>query len=177
MISIAGIPTLETARLVLRGPIAGDAQAFMAFYRSKRSNMAGGPLEDRESWQAFAADFGHWALLGFGRFIVTLKGNDEPIGLAGHYAPHSRPEKEVGWVLLDTANEGQGYATEAAQRCIDHAWQVLGWDTFVSYINSKNDASTRLAERLGAVQDANAPQPNTDKPCLVYRHPRPEMAT
>ena len=165
---------LETARLVLRKPVPADADAFMAFYKTDRSHMSGGPLCERQAWQAFAADFGHWAMLGFGRFIVTLKRSGAPVGLVGHYAPHPRPENEVGWVLFDRAYEGKGIAREAAQACIDYAWRVLECDTIVSYIDARNTASIRLAERLGATLDQSAPQPKPDTPCLVYRHPRPE---
>lgn len=168
------LPTLETERLILRGPEPRDAEAFMAFYKTERSHMAGGPLTEKQSWQAFAADFGHWAILGFGRFVVTAKGDHQPLGLVGHYAPHPRPEKEVGWVLFDAAHEGKGIAREAAQACIDHAWRVLKWDTIVSYIAHGNDASIALAKRLGATLDKDAAQPNPDTPAQVYRHPRPE---
>ncbi len=169
------IPVLETDRLVLRGPKPADLEAFMAFYKTERSHMAGGPLTEKLSWQAFAADFGHWAILGFGRFIVTLLGEDRPIGLVGLYAPHPRPENEVGWVIFDSADEGKGYAREAAQTCLDYAWRVLDWGTAVSYIDPENTASVRLAERLGATLDPDARTPDPEKPCLVYRHPRPEV--
>ena len=166
--------TISTERLCLRRPVPADLDTFMAFYQTDRSHMAGGPLTEKQSWQAFAADFGHWEILGFGRFIVTLRNDDKPLGLVGHYAPHPRPENEVGWVLFDVEHEGQGIALEAARACVDYAWQVLEWPTIVSYIDVNNAASIRLAERLGATVDTQAPQPNPDRPCLVYRHPRPE---
>ena len=103
--------------------------------------------------------------------------DDTPLGIVGHWYPWGWPETEVGWVLFDSAHEGKGYATEAARRCVTHAWDALGWDTAVSYIAKDNLASVRVAERLGATLDADAAAPNPDKPCLVYRHPRPEGAT
>ena len=168
------IPTIETDRLILRGPHPSDLDTFMAFFKTERSHMAGGPLSEKIAWQAFAADYGHWAILGFGRFIVTRKGSDAPIGLVGHYAPHPRPEKEIGWVIFDGANEGKGFAFEAAGACVQHAWQVLKWPTMVSYIDPANAASIRLAKRLGATLDPAAAQPKADTVSLVYRHPRPE---
>ncbi|MEM6889564.1 MAG: GNAT family N-acetyltransferase [Pseudomonadota bacterium] len=170
----ATFPVLETERLTLRGPVPADAQTFMDFYKTDRSHMAGGPLAETLSWRAFAADFGHWAIHGFGRFFVTRRGEDRPIGLAGPYAPLGWPEKEIGWVLFDAANEGKGYATEAARACVAYAWRTLKWPTIVSYIDPENSASIALAKRLGATLDATATPPKPGVPCHVYRHLRPE---
>ncbi|MEL6889235.1 MAG: GNAT family N-acetyltransferase, partial [Pseudomonadota bacterium] len=108
-----------------------------------------------------------------GMFSVTRHGDDAALGIVGHWYPRGWPEKEVGWVLFDPGSEGQGIAYEAAQACIDHAWTTLEWPTIVSYISHGNDASVALAKRLGATPDADAARPHPDRPCHVYRHPRP----
>ncbi|MCH2169093.1 MAG: GNAT family N-acetyltransferase, partial [Oceanicola sp.] len=41
-------------------------------------------------------------------------------------------------------------------------------ETLVSYVDPRNERSSRLAERLGATLDAEAPRP--DPLDLVYRH-------
>lgn len=166
------LPRLETDRLILRRPEPSDAQAFMAFYATERSQFTGGPMTPRQAWNFFGTEIGHWAIRGFGMFIVTRKGSDAPLGIVGHWYPHGWPEKEVGWVLFDAASEGQGIASEAARACIKHAWDVLNWSTIVSYIAKGNTASIALAERLGAVLDKDAPQPKPETPGLVYRHPK-----
>ncbi|WP_299673760.1 GNAT family N-acetyltransferase [uncultured Roseobacter sp.] len=167
-------PTLETDRLILRGPKASDAEAFMAFYATERSQFTGGPMTPRQAWNFFGTEIGHWAIHGFGMFIVTRKGSDAPLGIVGHWYPWGWPEKEVGWVLFEAASEGQGIAFEAAKACVDHAWRVLKWPTIVSYIAHGNDASVALAKRLGALLDEEAVQPKPETPGYVYRHPRPE---
>lgn len=169
-------PTLETERLILRGPKPRDAEQFIAFYGSERSHMAGGPRDPREAWTNLAADFGHWAIRGFGMFTVTHKTDDTALGVVGHYYPHTRPEQEIGWVLFDPQLEGRGIAYEAARACVDYAWHSLSWKTAVSYIDPQNARSIQLAERLGATLDKAATQPNPDVETLVYRHPRPEGA-
>ena len=168
---------LETERLILRKPQASDVVRFMDFYGTPRAQYVGGPMEPRQAWNFFGSEIGHWHMRGYGMFTLTEKTSDEAIGIVGHWYPWGWPETEVGWVLFDPANEGKGYATEAARRCVTHAWDALGWDTAVSYIAKDNLASVRVAERLGATLDADAAAPNPDKPCLVYRHPRPEGAT
>jgi len=169
-------PALETERLILRAPQPRDYDAFVDFYASERSQYVGGPLVGRDAWNAFAGEIGHWVLQGCGMWILTLKGDDTARGIVGHWFPSNWPETEVGWVLFKAADEGNGYAREAAQAAIDHAWNTLGWDTIVSYIVPGNDPSVALAERLGAVLHPDAPQPNPDRPILVYRHPHPEAA-
>jgi RimJ/RimL family protein N-acetyltransferase len=79
----------------------------------------------------------------------------------------------VGWLVLAPEAEGTGLATEAARAAIADAYGRLGWPTVVSYIGPENARSIRLAEKLGAVPDPDAPQPRPEDPVLVYRHPRP----
>ncbi|MEL6451617.1 MAG: GNAT family N-acetyltransferase [Pseudomonadota bacterium] len=172
MITLTGTPVLTTQRLTLRAPHAGDLAAFMAYYATDRAQYTGGPMTERQAWNFFGTELGHWVLNGFGMFTVTRTGDDRALGIVGHWYPQTWPEKEVGWVLFDPKDEGQGIAAEAARACIDHAWTVLGWDTIVSYIAPENAASIRLAERLGARLDPNAPPIPGGKPNLVYRHPK-----
>ena len=81
-------------------------------------------------------------------------------------------ETEIGWMMFETSIEGKGIATEAADAAIKHAFDVLGWQTAVSYIGHTNARSIKLAEKLGAKLDgaAKGPTPET----LVYRHPVPK---
>lgn len=170
MPSLANTPVLTTQRLTLRAPCPGDAAAFVAYFASERSQFTGGPMTARHAWNFFATEIGHWVMRGFGMFVVTCKGDDTPLGIVGHWYPNTWPEREIGWVLFDAAHEGQGIAFEAAQVCIAHAYDVLGWDTIVSYIAPENAASIALAERLGAAHDTTATPLPGDTPCLVYRH-------
>ncbi|MEM6596308.1 MAG: GNAT family N-acetyltransferase [Pseudomonadota bacterium] len=167
-------PTLETERLILRGPKPSDADAFVAAYAEERMKFAGGPKGAREAWNFFGLEIGHWVMRGYGMFVVTLKTDDTPLGIVGHWHPNTWPETEVGWVLFSDALEGAGYVTEAARACVDHAWHVLKWDSVVSYIDPQNARSIGVAERLGAAVDPDAVQPKPEMPCLVYRHPKPE---
>ncbi|MEL6563550.1 MAG: GNAT family N-acetyltransferase [Pseudomonadota bacterium] len=173
MITLTGTPTLDTERLHLRAPHPQDAEAFIRFYGTARAQFTGGPMTKRQAWNFFGTELGHWIINGFGMFTVTRHGDDTALGIVGHWYPNTWPEKEVGWVLFDPADEGQGIAYEAARACVAHAWTTLKWPSVVSYISPGNVASVALAERLGATLDADAATPNPDKPCLVYRHPQP----
>ncbi len=162
-------PILETPRLILRRPDARDAEGYIGFLGHERSAMAGGVKDRPDAWRAYAAMLGHWDLLGFGLFAVTLRDTGESIGLIGNYGPDSWPEREIGWVLFTDAHEGTGLAFEAARAAHRHTFQTLRWDTAVSYIAHGNDRSVALAKRLGAVEDLTAATPR-NKPCHVFRH-------
>jgi len=163
---------IETDRLILRQPVPDDIPALTQFYISERSKHAGGHLPHARAWIAAVAMLGHWQVRGYGLWTVTLKGDDTALGMVGPYFPDGRLETEIGWVLFENA-EGRGIAFEAAQATLHHARTVLGWTSIVSYIDTLNDRSIKLAERLGARLDPDAVQPNPDKPCLVFRHPEP----
>lgn len=162
---------LETERLILRKPCAADWPSVKEFFMSDRAQYVGGPYTLGKAWRQFAAEIGHWDMLGFGMFTVVEKSGQAPIGLVGAWCPEDWPETEIGWFVFAGA-EGKGYAFEAAQAAVAHAWDDLGWDTIVSYIAPENTRSIALATRLGATLDPDAPQPKPDQPCLVYRHPK-----
>ncbi len=162
-------PTLKTDRLRLRGHRVADFDRFAQLFASPRSKFINGPLSRGDAWRAFAADVGHWVLLGFGAWAIERREDSAYVGQVGLNLPADFPERELGWLLWEEF-EGHGYALEAAMRARTFAYATLGWDTLVSYVDPDNTRSTRLAERLGAVPDPDAPTPGGDR-CLVYRHP------
>lgn len=166
--------TLQTDRLILRPLGPQDADAVVSFYMDERSSMVGGVLDEWNAGKMFYFLLGHWAHRGYGLWAVTAKGDDTVIGMVGPFFPLARPEAEIGWVMLTAEAEGKGYAAEAAQAAIDDAWTRLGWTEMVHYISPENTRSIALAEKLGAVPDKNAVQPNADNPCLVYRQAAPD---
>lgn len=164
------IPVLQTERLTLRGPETKDWPAFRDFFATDRAAYTGGIKDEKAAWMIFAAEFGHWAIHGFGMWTVT-QSDDTPIGLVGCWYPESWPEKEIGWLIWD-GFEGQGYAHEAALAVRAHCYDTLAWPTAVSYIHRDNARSIALATRLGCTLDASAIHPNKD--ACVYRHPAPQ---
>ena len=166
---------IETARLHLRRPAPSDWEAFRDFMFSERASVFGSQGNLGKTFRSFAAELGHWDIFGFGMFAVTRKGEDRAVALVGPWNPPDWPERELGWMVLDGAAEGQGIAREAAQGALRHIWQNLNWDTVVSYIAEGNARSVALAERLGARLDPEAEVPEVaGQRLMVYRHPRPE---
>lgn len=163
------IPTLTTDRLTL-GPLSeGHFDGFAAFYADARSSFVGGPMEADRAWRALATEIGHWTLRGYGRFAVTETATGAFVGVIGPWNPLGWPEPEIGWDLMN-GFEGQGYATEAARAARQWAYDQLGWPTAISLVADGNDASARVAERLGAHHETDFVHAMFG-PMSVWRHP------
>jgi RimJ/RimL family protein N-acetyltransferase len=168
--------TLETERLVLRQPGAADWEGAAAFMTSPRAEFMGGTTDLGEVWAVFAHMVGHWVLRGYGMFVFADRANGRALGMAGPLFPEGWAEPEIGWSLWSGADEGKGYAREAAMAARWHAYADLGWRTAISYIDPRNARSIALARRMGAVEDPAVAHPFGDNPCTVFRHPGPEAA-
>ena len=167
-------PTISTARLKLRAHRQGDFDAYAAAYGDARMVHMGGPLDQRESWAAFCRDVAQWPLLGHGAWAVDDRETGTFLGQVGLNKHPYFPECELGWLVLPAA-EGKGIAFEAAAAARDWARNTLKPASLVSYIHRDNARSIKLAERLGASHDADAPAcPYADH--LTYRHPMGEAA-
>ena len=171
----ADFPVIETERLILRGPRVQDFEPLAAFYATGHSRFVGGPLTPELAWRALAIETGHWTLRGFGRWAITRKDTGEWLGMTGLWHPEGFPEPELGWDLARHAT-GQGYATEAATAARAHAYDTLGWSTLISLVADGNDASGRVAERLGARPDGRFTHERFG-PMNVWRHPAPKDLT
>lgn len=166
------IPTLTTDRLTLRAPRPEDVPAFADFYASDAARFVGGPMTEAETWRYLCQVIGHWSMRGYGRWIVTLRGDDAPIGLVGLHNPLDWPEAEVGWYIW--SGTGKGYAVEAGKAARTHAYDTLGWTTMVSMIATGNDASIGVAKAMGAQREDDYHHPVYGA-MSVYRHPGPEV--
>lgn len=166
--TLTTIPTLQTERLILRAPGPQDHAPFAAFLASDATKHIGGKRTEAESWRYLCEVIGHWSMRGFGRWMVTLKGSNDAIGLVGLHQPLDWPEREVGWYIW--SGTGKGFAREAGRAALDYAYDKLGWTTAVSMIDNGNDASVRVAEAMGAKREPDYVHPKHG-PLIVYRHP------
>lgn len=174
---LANTPVLQTDRLTLRAFGPQDVDAGVSYLMDPRTAYMGGPYSRADAWDHMAGLIGHWVIRGFGLFAICLRDSDTSLGDVGLLCPQGYPENELGWGVWDVANEGKGYMTEAALAVRAYAFDTLGWDTLVSYIDPENARSIALAKRLGATLDPDAALP--DLPdwdgTLVYRHMKPEV--
>ncbi len=154
-VSLARPPVIETGRLKLRmwqeSDIAPNT-AMLADPASGRFITADGkPITDAfVGWRNAAIMSGHWALHGFGLFVVEEKGTGQFVGRVGPWFPPSWPGLEVGWGIAGDFR-GKGYAVEAARASIDWTFATFEIDRIVHCIDRENIASQAVARRLGAV--------------------------
>ena len=144
-------PELRTERLVMRGWRADDFEWFAAMMAD--AEVAGalghdGPVAPPQAWHDMAFLAGHWALRGYGHWVLERLDTGEPVGRAGLLKPHSWPDLEVGWTIA-REHWGKGYAPEAARAACDYAHDQLGARHIISLILPSNTNSIRVAEKLG----------------------------
>lgn len=169
MVESAGIPKLKTARLILRPMAMDDWPDYLDLMQSERSAYMDGPYPEEGAWGMFCHDVAQWGLMGHGALMFDELATGICLGQVGINHGPLFPEHELGWYVYAHA-EGKGYALEAARALRDWAYRVRGLKTLVSYIAPENTRSLKLAERLGAVLDPDAPR--KDDTILVYRHAR-----
>ncbi|MEO8245360.1 MAG: GNAT family N-acetyltransferase [bacterium] len=162
---------LNTERLRLVPLAARHIPAYQAFLGSDRAAALGWAAMPHEAWRGFAAMMGHGLLRGFAPFALEAHDDDRVVGLCGPWWPDGQLEREIKWHIWPAADEGKGYAHEAARAVLLHVFGSLAWQTAVSYINFDNERSAALARRLGAVQDGTWTTPRGTE-VRVFRHPR-----
>ena len=98
--------------------------------------------------------------LGFGLWLVTERATGAFVGECGltRQAFAGTSEIEVGYQLR-TEFWGRGLATEAAAACVAFGRDVAGLDRIVALIDPRNDASKRVAAKIGLTWERDVPVP------------------
>jgi RimJ/RimL family protein N-acetyltransferase len=144
---------LYTARLVLRPIEPGDVDAFASLYADPEvvrylGDGTTASSEETREWVRRAIRRNESE--GWDLRVVELTDTGEFVGRCG-IAVHQiegRTEHEVGYVIA-RERWGHGYATEAASAMRDHAVEALGVLRLIALIRPANDASKRVARKLG----------------------------
>ena len=140
---------LETPRLILREMAAADATALLAVFSDSRvmASFPGTPPFNADRMNAWVArNLMHQTEHGYGLFSVVHRADGLVIGDCG------LERMEIGVELgydLRSDYWCQGLATEAATAVRDFAFDELGLDRIVSLIRVGNQASRRVAEKVG----------------------------
>lgn len=145
----AALPrAVETERLLLRPLTIADIDEFVALHDDPEVTRFTRRLERPEAEERLRRIEREWLERDHGIFAVLDRAGGRFLGRAGlKYWPQF-DETEVGWVLRRDA-WGRGYATEAARACIDWAFSSLDLPYLTAMIHPENDASIRVAHRLG----------------------------
>jgi RimJ/RimL family protein N-acetyltransferase len=164
------ISILHTARLRLVVPQARHAAPFAALHAdpyTMRYIGDGRPLDRTDAWMHLAMLIGHWQMRGYGVWIVEDAGDGSFVGRVGLFHPAGWDEPELNWMIVP-ALRGRGLATEAAEAVRDAAFGTLAMPSMISLIKPGNEASRRVALKLGAVAAETVSFP--DGPLQTYRY-------
>lgn len=141
---------LETDRLVLRQLTEADFDAYAELCADPDvMRFLGGKILSRpDAWRHLATMVGQWRLRGFGAYAAVEKASGAFAGRIGFNQPEGWPGFEVGWTLK-REHWGKGLASEAAARCLEHAFTEMERDRVISLIHPDNEPSRRVAARIG----------------------------
>lgn len=150
---------LESDRLVLRPHTVDDFDDCHAMWSDPEviRYIGGKPFTREEVWSRLLRYAGHWALLGFGYWVVREKGSGRFLGEVGfadfrrEIEPPLHGMPEVGWALAPAAH-GCGYATEAVGAALRWADQQWPSGRTACIIAPENRASLRVANKVGYVE-------------------------
>jgi RimJ/RimL family protein N-acetyltransferase len=150
------VPVLETERLRLRGHRLEDFAALAAMWADPVTtrHIGGNPAGPEESWTRLLRYTGHWAMLGFGYWVIEEKASGNYVGEAG-FAEYKRTLEssvkgmpEIGWVIAPL-HHGKGYATEAVRAAVSWGDAHFAGSRSTCLIEPGNVASIRVAEKCG----------------------------
>lgn len=149
------IPEIETERLVLRGPVEGDVEAwarhlnpedfrFMPWKKTDETpsqRAARGLAAIVDQWRAEPVMSMEW--------VISRKTDGAVLGIGGiAQNEEGVSEGEIGY-RLGRPFWGQGYASEAARAMTRYGFENTSWERIVAYVVHENVASVRVAQGLG----------------------------
>jgi len=173
---------IQTERLVLRPWRTEDREPFAALNADPVVMEHFPGLQSREESDSSVDRFEKlWRDYGFGPWAVEVPAVAEFIGFVGLAVPSweppfahaATPAVEIGWRIA-ADHWGHGYAVEAAEASLTHAFEVLALREVLSWTVPANWRSRRVMERIGMtyVQDFDHPRLPVDSPLrrhLLYR--------
>jgi RimJ/RimL family protein N-acetyltransferase len=150
------VPTVDTARLVLRGHGLDDLADSAALWGDPAVTryIGGRPSTEEEVWSRLLRYAGHWAALGYGYWVVVERASGRFVGEVGladfrrAIEPSLAGAPEAGWVLAPWAH-GRGYATEAVRAALAWYEDRFGPTRTVCIVDPAHAASLRVAARCG----------------------------
>ncbi len=163
---------IETERLLLRLPVADDAEPFLDIHQDpeviarRQVTLTAPPGGIEVGARNVDRMLRHWDALGYGQWAVVERATARVIGCVGFQHPDNA-EVELGWIVR-RSRWGNGFATEAARAAIGWAWRTDTLDYVVSLIGKDNRASIRVATKIGQRFEREGICPSSGENMLVY---------
>lgn len=177
-------PDLATARIWLRRWRDDDREPFARMNADPEVMRYFPALLTREESHALIDRFDrHFDDYGFGLWALEIPGVTPFAGFVGlkivDFNAAFCPAVEIGW-RMQRSLWGQGYATEAAEAVLAHAFDELHMDELVSFTTRENMRSRAVMERIGMMRDEDGdfehpllPHGHRQRPHVLYRIQRP----
>ncbi len=147
-------PEIRTKRLILRQPTMKDLEWYFEYFSTPEMVRGGGepgPKNMKAARKEFREDLTdlYRKRLGF-RWIVTLKGDNRPIGTLGFYkwSPSASYQAEMGYDL-EKEHWGKGIMTEAMKAVIDFGFEKMELNRIEVFIMPRNKRSIKMIKNLG----------------------------
>ena len=145
------LPVLEGARIRLRPLRMDDAPEVFAMFSDARvtrfwSFQAWTEPAQADAWLAERMGWGPPSVFGW---AMADRAGDRFIGTTALFSLSGPLHRaELGYSLMPSL-QGQGLAGEAVRRALDFGFETLGLERIEADVDPRNEASCRLAERLG----------------------------
>ena len=170
-------PVIETDRLIMRGPRISDFDHCAAMWADPDvvSYITGTPLPEEDAWNKFLRATGHWAMMGFGYWMIEEKATGRFIGEVGFadfkraIDPSIKGIPEIGWVLVSAA-QGKGFASEAVRAALTWGEAHFLPVRTVCLIDPDNAPSIRLAGKFGYEELTRTTY--KDHPIIIFQRPQ-----
>lgn len=147
---------LLTERLVLRPPTTEDFDDLYALTEPAAMRVYLGKAEPSriDTFTRLMRNAGAWSLYGYGTFMVRERGSGDFVGNCGLFPTYRGLGEdfdhypEAGWII-GINHWGKGYAMEAVSAALNWFDDTQGKQRTVCMIEPGNDASVKVANRLG----------------------------
>ncbi len=106
------------------------------------------PFLDLNSAISFLYKYPNYKRDGYGRWAVCLQENNKFIGWCGLNKSQASGSIDIGFRFY-RAYWGKGFATMAAQMCIDYGFKTVGLSQIVANVYVENTASIRVLKKCG----------------------------
>jgi RimJ/RimL family protein N-acetyltransferase len=169
---------IETPRLCLREWKDSDSPIFIEMNRDEKvMEFFPALLSSEETLSMIERIKKFLAEHKFGFWAAERKDTNEFIGFVGLSVPRFQtdftPCVEIGWRLAHK-HWGYGYATEAANACLEYGFNVLRLNEIVSFTSALNLKSMHVMKKIGMNYVKNFDHPNIEdgnklKTHVLYR--------
>lgn len=169
---------IKTERLGLRNWLPSDAVPFIEMCEDKLvMEHFPKPLSEEETLGLISRLQNHFTEHGYCYFAVDILETGDFIGFTGFanqtWKSEYTPCVDMGWRLKREA-WGKGFATEAAQGCLNAAFSKFGLTEVIAFATDTNISSEKVMKkigmrRIGTVQHPAIIDDSRFKYCVVYK--------